>query len=117
MRPRISIRACSSVGPSVGNAFAKNARKSFYQPNSIIAFQCIRTHPWPLGFVWLLPIIKFINNYPGNKSDLGSIERVIDESEGKKTAETWNASFIEASAKIPGGSKVLRLEGPPRYPS
>jgi len=41
----------------------------------------------------------------GNKSDLGSIERVIDESEGKKTAETWNASFIEASAKIPESAK------------
>ena len=72
---------------------------------------------WALFDYYQLLSRLFINNYPGNKSDLGSIERVIDESEGKKTAETWNASFIEASAKIPGGSKVLRLEGPPRYPS
>ena len=51
MRPRISLRACvrpsvgrsvgPSVGPSVCNAFVKNAKK-LYQPNSIIAIQCIR---------------------------------------------------------------------------
>jgi len=41
----------------------------------------------------------------GNKSDLSAIERVIDEAEGRKTASSWNATFVEASAKLPESAK------------
>ena len=69
MSPRISIRACvgrsvrrsvgPSVRPSVSNAFVKNARKSFASPilslsfNALCLFNAIRTHPWPLGLVFI----------------------------------------------------------------
>ena len=39
---------CLSVGPSVGNAFMQD---KLHEPNSILVFQCIRTHHWPLGLV------------------------------------------------------------------
>ena len=40
----------SPVGRSLCNAFVI--------PNSIIAFQCIKTHHWPLGLVILFPYLS-----------------------------------------------------------